>query len=544
MCGIFFYFSKKETNHVKVYENFMKMKNRGPDNTQFVINDNVILGFHRLKINDLSDDGNQPMYDNESYLICNGEIYNNNELNHDYKLKLQSYSDCETILKLYNHLKISEDKKYHESYNDFVKIFVNKIHGEFAFIIFDKNINKMIAVRDRFGVRPLYFGSDDNSICLSSELKGIDKLFDNVEQFKPSHFMIYDLNKTEISLYNSYYNMIRKVLLYEENTEEIYHYIRTSLYNSVKKRLTSDRPYCALLSGGLDSSLICALIAKMSDKKLHTFSIGMQGSTDLYYADIVAKYINSEHHCVMFTNDDFLNAIEDTIKVIESYDITSVRASTGNYLIAKYIKENTDFKVVFTGEYADEVQCGYMYFKNAPNSKELQEESNRLVTDICYFDSLRCDRSIANNGLEARVPYSDVEFIETYQHINPELKMCNKNIEKYLIREAFSKEKLLPDEILWRKKEAFSDGVSSTDNSWHNIIKTFVDNVITDEEFNNAKYDFNQPKTKEAYYYRKIYDKYYNNYKTTPYFWLPKWSGNKDDPSARELKVYNNSDDK
>jgi asparagine synthase (glutamine-hydrolysing) len=304
----------------------------------------------------------------------------------------------------------------------------------------------------------------------------------------------------------------------------------------------SDRPICSLLSGGLDSSLVSAILAReIAPQKLTTFSIGVQGSTDLIYAKKVADYIGSIHHSVELTEEEFCAAIEDTIRIIESYDITSVRASVGNYLISKYISEKTDFKVVYNGDYSDEVCGGYMYFKKAPSEEAFHNECCRLVKDICFFDSLRSDRTISSQGLEARVPFSDKEFVTHYMSIDPKLRMSNDNIEKYMLRKAFDGTDLLPNEVLFRSKVAFSDGVSSINRSWHEVIRDYIGLRVTDAEFKREKekYTFNQPETKEAYYYRKVFEQHYpNSEHIIPYMWLPKWCGDIKDPSARELEFY------
>ena len=306
----------------------------------------------------------------------------------------------------------------------------------------------------------------------------------------------------------------------------------------------SDREICCLLSGGLDSSLVASIVcSKFEPNTVKTYSIGIKGSTDLHYSQIVADHIKSNHTLIELTEEDFLNSIEETIKVIESYDITSVRASVGNYLVSKYIKENSNCKVVFNGDYSDEVLGGYIYFNKCDDPNEFNIETKRLVTDICYFDSLRSDRSVSQNGLEARVPFADKKFIEYIFSINPELKLAKTNnyVEKYLLRKAFAKDNLLPDEVLWRHKEAFSDGVSSQKRSWYQIIQEYIDTQITDDEFNTNKNDFliNKPMTKEAYYYRKIYNKYYKKTdQVIPYYWLPKYSDGVTDPSARTLDNY------
>ena len=331
-----------------------------------------------------------------------------------------------------------------------------------------------------------------------------------------------------------------------ENTKDInsvYNDVNSLLKEAVLKRLMSDRKIGCLLSGGLDSSLIASLVAReYRDSKVKTFSIGMPGSIDLKYADDVAKYIGSDHYSVEISEDDFLNAIEDVIYKIESYDITTVRASVGNYLVSKYIRNNTDCKVIFNGDGSDEVSCGYFYLKNAPDLDALQNENKRLLDEIYLFDVLRSDRSISSNGLEPRTPFLDKKFVQYYFSLSPEIKKFDgKNrIEKYVLRKSFENDKLLPEDVLWRNKCAFSDGVSKKNKSWHTIIKSYLDDIISDEEFNNEKIKFSHcpPISKESYYYRKIYAKYFGNHDNLiPHYWMPRWS-DVNDPSARELNEY------
>jgi len=484
------------------------------------------------------------MFFKDSVLICNGEIYNYKELIKKYNLNCVSRSDCEVIIQLYEKLK-SSDISSHE---EIVKKLCQELDGEFAFIIYDAD--KIIVARDRYGVRPLFYGKNNtgsdhrSAFGFASELKNLDVLFDDVTQFTPSTFLIIadvtcDIDITQASC--KYYDIVDTVAPHYINDEEdAILKIREALEKSVEKRLSCDVPICALLSGGLDSSLVCGIITKKLGKGiLNTFSIGMVGSTDLYNAKKVADHIGSIHHEVIVTEYEMLNAIYDVIKSIESYDITTVRASIPNYLIAKYIKENTNFKCVFSGEMSDEMMGGYLYFKKSLNETEFDNECNRLLTNICYFDNLRADKCISSQELEARVPFSDHYLAKIVQSINPCLRKCDNRIEKYLLRKAFEKSDIIPEEILWREKEAFSDAVSSKENSWYKILQEHIDSLVTDEEYNESKskYLHCTPMTKESYYYRKVFSSLYNNQKIIPYFWLPKkeWCGEMTDPSAREL---------
>ena len=527
MCGIFCYLGKSLST-IKLQDNFSRIENRGPDYSILQTINNVTLGFHRLSINDLSESGHQPFVYNENYLICNGEIYNHKNLKEKYNIETKSNSDCEVIIHMYEKFGFEETCK--------------QLDGVFALIIYNSKTKKLHVGRDPYGVRPLFFGYNElDEYFFSSELKSIYDLTIYTKQFKPGYNLEIDI-ETGNTISRNYYNFIYKTD-YLRDTDFILTSIRNKLTNAVKKRLLSDRPIGALLSGGLDSSLVCGIISKIyrDNKKgfLNTFAIGIEGSTDLEYSQKVADFIGSNHHQVVCTEQEFLNAIPYVICSTESYDTTTIRASVGNYLIGKYIKENTDITVVFNGDGSDE-QSGYYYLRNAPTPIEFQEECIKLLSEIHFFDGLRSDRSISSQwSLEARTPFLDKEFVKFYMTIDPKLKMYSDNKqEKYLLRKAFEKEKLIPDEILWRPKEAFSDGCSSEKRSWHKVIQEYVDSIISDEVFlkEKDKYKFNTPLTKESYLYRRLFEEYFpNKANVIPHFWLPNWSS-ETDPSARELK--------
>ena len=544
MCGFFAYMGSEISND-KLKTNFQKIQYRGPDDTSSKeVGPNVRFMFHRLEIIGTGSNGNQPMQlpnDNNYSLICNGEIYNYKHLNEKYGFPSNSGSDCEVILHLY--------KKFG------IKKTITLLDGVFAFALYDKKLDIMFAARDQFGVRPSFFGSNNGEYMISSEAKVISDLCETVYPFPPGSWWGSDSPSTFSSCGTFGYEA------YEETRDkpDILLGIRKTLVASVEKRLMSEREIGCLLSGGLDSSLIAALVCRMNDglrlrdgrwtpkgkvgkEKIKTFSIGMSGSPDLKYAKIVSDYIGSEHHEVLLTQEEFLSAIEEVIYKIESYDTTTVRASVGNYLVSKYIKDNTDCKVIFNGDGADEVCCGYVYNAKAPTPLDLQKESVKLLGDIHIFDVLRSDRSISSNGLEPRTPFLDKEFVDFYLSIDPGRKMFDKKdrIEKHLLREAFEKDKLLPHDVLWRHKCAFSDGVSDIKKSWHQIIKEFVDSKITDEEFSleSKQIIHCKPVLKESFYYRKLFSNYFPNcLNLIPYFWMPNWSDS-DDPSARELSNY------
>ena len=527
MCGIFAY-KGKLSNEEDLKSHIEKISYRGPDNSKIIKFDNTLLfGFHRLAIVGTNKFGDQPLFhpkDQSFALICNGEIYNYKLLAKKHGFNLKTGSDCEIILHMYKKFGIQQT--------------IKSLDGVFMFLLYDKKQKKLFAGRDPFGVRPGFIGYKNNNILFSSEAKAISNLCKTVKPFPPGHWWEDDKPTT----FNKYYKNKRESLG-DIKEGDIIEGIRTRLIESVKKRMMSEREIGSLLSGGLDSSLISSLVNKYnSGERLKTFSIGMPGSVDLKYAKEVATFIGSNHHQIEIPESIFLQAIETVIYNIESYDTTTVRASIGNYLVSKYIRENSDCKVIFNGDGSDEVCGGYLYMKNAPSPSVFQEECERLVKEIYKFDVLRSDRSISSNGLEARTPFLDKKFVSYYLSINPKEKTFNDNnrIEKYLLRKAFSKMSILPESILWRKKCAFSDGVSSQKKSWHLVLKNYIDEKISDLEFNTESLKINhcRPILKESYYYRKIFESFFPNHeKLIPYYWMPKWVKT-DDPSARELSGY------
>ena len=540
MCGIFAYLSRFENQIVDldiIKDTFERTKNRGLDHHELKsICFNLLFGFHRLSINDTSFKGNQPLFHPRKpyVLICNGEIYNYKELykkNECIKHLIPfSNSDCEVILYLYENFGIEKTLQMIDS-------------EAFAFCLYDGELNQLFVARDRFGVRPLFFGESKDQFVFCSELKGVQPLCQTIKQFHPACWMCIDMNQlSSIDIkYHLYYKHVYPIIEKKYNEKELCQQIYQKLEHAVEKRLLSDRPIGCLLSGGLDSSIISCLVGKAFRKQnrgqLHTFSIGLKGSPDLYYARKVANFIGSCHHHIECSEKQFLENIPKVIYHIESYDTTTVRASVGNYLVGKYIAEHTDIKVIFNGDGSDE-QSGYLYLKNAPNENEFQQECIRLLQEIHYFDVLRSDRCLSSNfSLETRTPFLDTEFVNFYMSIPSELKMYSTDkIEKFLLRKAFEND--LPGEVVWRKKEAFSDGCSSAENSWHHQIQKFVNKIISDDEFKlgKEKYKHNTPMLKESLYYRQIFESQYPHCENViPHFWMPKWCYSKHDPSAREL---------
>lgn len=564
MCGIWGYIassSKKEI--VELFESFMKVQNRGPDRSNFNLINKIVkmyLGFHRLSIMDESTAGDQPFtlehMGRSIYVMCNGEIYNHKQLIRDNDIICKSGSDCEIIPHMY--------VKYGFQGT------LEQLVGEFAISILDvdhkNNIVNLYIGRDQTGVRPVFIGIDDDGIGFSSTLAGLIKIIDpeKIRQLNRAEIINVLIESDGSMKYQT--NIYHKFEAKEKNNESEFDEvelenalknIKSKLIDAVTCRLESDRPIGALLSGGLDSSLVVAIAAnhlRKKGKKLRTFSIGIPGSTDKKYAEMVAAYCDTDHTHVEFTNNEFLKTLPKVIKVTESYDITTNRASTGHYLIARWIRENTDIKVVLGGDGSDEVCSGYMYFHNAPSVIESHKENIRLVEDIGFFDVLRADRCIAYNGLEARVPFLHHPFVEYYLSLPPRLRIPIKEtengrrIEKWLLRKAFDNfmndegKPWLPKEILWRMKEAFSDGVSGIDNSWFIIIQKDIENKFTQDDFDNADVKFHiEPKTKEGLYIRLIFNKEFHPRVAVviPYYWMARWSGNINDPSARVLRVYN-----
>ena len=473
MCGILFYLGKSQLIKSKLNQSLETLDLRGPDNNSTLeITDNKTMLFSRLSINDVSSKGNQPLSkDNDYYLICNGEIYNHQELkneNEEFISNMKSKSDCEIIIYMY--------EKYGIEYT------CSKLDGVFSFVLYDKKLNKIFIARDPYGVRPLFIGiTENNDLLLCSEMKPISQFCSKIEPFKPGHYATINNDNPSLN-YKKYHDY--NFTFNNHSEAEIKKNIQNLLTKAVNKRLMSDRPIGCLLSGGLDSSLVSALTSKnYAPYTLNTFSIGMKGSTDLKYAKMAAEHIKSKHHNIELTTEDFLNAIEETIFVTESYDITTIRASVGNYLVGKYIKENTDCKVIYNGDGSEEIMGSYLWLGNIDNESDFYKENFKLLTEIHYYDVLRSDRSISDNGLEPRVPFLDKEFVKYVMSIHPKYKMFNDGkMEKQILRDAFNNTNLLPKEVLYRKKEAFSDGVSSTEKSWFQIIQEKLENDILDFE--------------------------------------------------------------
>ncbi len=549
MCGIWFLCDlSSRGNCAALYEEFQKTKHRGPDRSSFVeINHNlgnIYIGFHRLAIMDKSPLGDQPFiieHDGKIiYVMCNGEIYNHHELQKKYHIQTKSQSDCEILPHLYVRLGMEGMMK--------------ELIGEYAIVVleYEEDRIKICFGHDRFGIRPLFYHANDSNIMCASELKSLSKLYEHYTKLpsllESGTYIEYVITKDGLtsSDIKRYYSHDYSISHLESDLDVIMKNVRVKFEHAVEMMMESDRPLGALLSGGLDSSLVVAIasryLAKMG-KQLYTFSIGIPGSTDKAYAEMVANHCGTIHTHFELTNDEFLEAIDDVILATETYDITTIRASTGQFLISKKIRETTDIRVLLIGDGSDELTGGYLYFHKAPDSYAVHLETSRLLREIHYYDVLRADRGIATHGMEARVPFLNHLFVDYYMSIPPEFKVSSKDrMEKWLLRKSF--EGYLPDQVLWRKKEAFSDGVSSKEKSWYEIIQDRCNELYTDDDFKEKCKEFGhcRPPTKEALYYRDRFRELLriscDDSSVIPAYWLPKFVGDISEPSARVLDVY------
>jgi asparagine synthase (glutamine-hydrolysing) len=561
MCGIFSLVNIKNKNLdvVKLFQDFANLKHRGPDNSYFETYNNVIIGFHRLAIMDDTFSSNQPFIiedENRTVIfICNGEIYNFREIIEKYNLP-NSKNDCMVIPMAYMDM-LKQDCE--ESFNRFIR---EEVKGEFAFVLFEfdrlKNLSNVIVARDEIGVRPLYYTPDSTDILFfSSEVKGGISQPHRVVEFPPGHIFNYELDELGNLACDKYdFSTVYGTEVKKYKDDDHLSIVQQAVLNSIRRRLCADKPLGFLLSGGVDSSLVAAISAKILGKPIRTFCCGIRSEsgegigTDLAYARMVAKHIGSQHTEVLFTPEEALAVIPDVIRTIESWDTTSIRASIGQYLVCKWIGENTDCRVLLVGEGPDEVCSSYLFNWYAPNGEALDTCAKEYVKNIHYYDVKRADRCISKWGLEGRVPLLDPEFIKAYWSIPGEKRMPSyKGIEKWFLRKAFDGTDVLPNDVLFRTKEAFSDAVSSREKSLFSIIQEFVEDEVGNEELADApqKYPYSTPQTKEAYYYRKIFCDIFGEERQDiiPHFWQPKWTaGGREvtqyiDPSARTLSIYN-----
>ncbi|MDG2956994.1 asparagine synthase B [Bisgaard Taxon 10/6] len=522
MCGFMFSSAKQLT--AELQQGFDSLIHRGPDHQSLTVEPNGIWGFHRLSIMDLSSNGNQPFQHDGIQLICNGEVYNYEQL----KAMLQSSyafhsgSDCEVLIPLYQRVGF--------------EIMMKMLDAEFAVVLVDGG--EIWAGRDPIGIRPMFYGYDQQGcIAFASEAKALVPFCREVAPFPPGHYY----HDGKFVCYN---DIADPKTVSEQDVETIAQNLRAKLEAGVIKRLTADAPLGFLLSGGLDSSLVCAIAQKHSDKPIKTFAVGMDTDPiDLKYAKEVADFLGAEHTEVIMTKDDVLAALEKVIWHLETWDITTVRASIGMYLVCQYIRENTDLKVLLTGEVSDEI-FGYKYTDFAPSAAAFQQEAQKRIRELYMYDVLRADRCLAANSLEARVPFGDIDFVDYAMRINPERKMNRYNKGKFLLRKAFEGADYLPDSILYREKAAFSDAVG---HSMVDHLKAYAQAQYSDEELAQAKdkYPYATPFTKESLLYRDIFEKFYpGRAHWIKDFWMPNkaWEGcNVNDPSARVLGNYGDS---
>jgi asparagine synthase (glutamine-hydrolysing) len=506
MCGIVCAFDLKEKADLlrpQILEMSKKIRHRGPDWSGIYSNDKAIMAHERLSIVDPVS-GKQPLFSEDKKLIlsANGEIYNHRDLRKQFegKYNFQTASDCEVILALYKEKGTG---------------FIDEMNGIFAFALYDEDKDEYFIARDHMGIIPLYMGWDENgTFYVASELKALEGVCTKIELFPPGHFL--SSKDGELTKWYS-----RDWMDYEavKDNQTSIDEIHNALEAAVHRQLMSDVPYGVLLSGGLDSSVTSAIAKKYAEKRiesddtqaawwpqLHSFSVGLEGSPDLAAAQLVAEHIGTVHHEIKFTIQEGLDAIRDVVYNLETYDITTIRASTPMYLMARVIK-SMGVKMVLSGEGADELFGGYLYFHKAPNKKEFHEETVRKLSKLHMYDCLRANKSLAAWGIEGRVPFLDKEFMDVAMRINPQDKMINgERMEKWVLRKAF--ESYLPASVAWRQKEQFSDGVGY---SWIDTLKKVVAEEVTDEQLANAKYKFplQTPTNKEEFYYRSIFQEHF-----------------------------------
>lgn len=506
MCGIVCAFDLKQKSEIlrpQVLEMSKKIRHRGPDWSGIYSDEKTVMAHERLAIVDPAS-GQQPLFSEDKKLIlaANGEIYNHRELRKQFNgtYNFQTASDCEIILALYKEKGVD---------------FVDDLNGIFGFALYDVDKDTYFIARDHMGIIPLYIGWDQNgTFYVASELKALEGVCTKIELFPPGHYMS-STDGAFVKWYNREWTDYDAVKENETSIAEV----KKALEDAVHRQLMSDVPYGVLLSGGLDSSVTSAIAKKYAQKRvesddtsdawypqLHSFSVGLEGSPDLAAAQKVADYIGTIHHEIKFTIQEGLDAIKDVIYNIETYDITTIRSSTPMYLMARVIK-SMGIKMVLSGEGADEIFGGYLYFHKAPNAEEFHDETVRKLDKLHMYDCLRANKSLMAWGIEGRVPFLDKEFMDVAMRINPQDKMINgERMEKWVIRKAF--EDMLPESVAWRQKEQFSDGVGY---SWIDTLKEVVDKEVSDEQLANAKFRFpiQTPQNKEEFYYRSIFESHF-----------------------------------
>ena len=509
-------------DYERFMEGFEKTISRGPDDSRVVDTGNGYLGFHRLAIMGLTPSGMQPFRLGNSYVVCNGEIYGFEKLKKELsdKYTFESDSDCEVLLPLYR---------------EYGTGMFAMLDAEFACILYDGETNTYLAARDPIGIRPLYYGYDkDGVILFASEAKNLTALTDRIVPFPPGHYY-------KDGEFVCYCDISHPESVCRDDLDTVCRKIHDKLTAGVEKRLAADAKVGFLLSGGLDSSLVCAIAAGKSREPIRTFAIGMsEDAIDLKYARQVADYIGSDHREVFMTPEQVISELEHVIYLLGTYDITTIRASMGMYLVCRAIHQETDIRVLLTGEISDEL-FGYKYTDFAPDAEAFQKESEKRIRELHMYDVLRADRCISVNSLEARVPFGDIDLVRYVMAVDPELKLNTYGKGKYLLRHAFEEGDYLPKEILWREKAAFSDAVG---HSMVDYLKEYAEEKYTQEEFEKkaAEYSYARPFTKESLLYREIFESYYpGQAEMIAGFWMPNrdWRGcDVNDPSARVLSNY------
>ena len=517
MCGIVGIFQLKEQTpqlRQKALSMSQKLRHRGPDWSGIWCGGSAILAHERLSIVD-PESGKQPLFspDGKQVLAVNGEIYNHQEIRKQFagRYEFQTGSDCEVILALYREWRASLTSIESDAFPPFLE----RISGIFAFALYDHENDEFLIARDPIGVIPLYIGYDaDGTVYVASELKALEGQCERYEPFLPGHYY-WSKNPSIKRYYQRDWMEYDAVKNNGSDEEEI----RQSLRQAVKRQLMSDVPYGVLLSGGLDSSIVSAIAERYSENRiedngqtraywprLHSFAVGLKGAPDLEKARLVADYIGTVHHEINYTIQEGLDALHDVIYFIETYDVTTVRASTPMYLLARVIK-SMGIKMVLSGEGADEIFGGYLYFHKAPSAKDFHDETVRKLSKLYMYDCLRANKSLSAWGVEGRVPFLDKEFLDVAMRTNPEAKMCpGQTMEKRILREAFAD--MLPEAIAWRQKEQFSDGVGY---SWIDTLKRITAEAVTDEQMAHAaeRFPINTPLNKEEYYYRSIFAEHF-----------------------------------
>lgn len=509
----------------KVAKGLEATVSRGPDDQRIEELNGGVMGFQRLSIMGLTPEGMQPFSLDGSYVVCNGEIYGFKAQRQALMEKGYSFvsdSDCEILLPMYK---------------EYCTDMFGMLDAEFACVIYDGRTDEFIAARDPIGIRPLYYGYDaDGQMIFASEAKNLVEICEKIMPFPPGHYW-------KNGEFTCYCDITAVDSVIRDSIETVCRNIREKLIAGVEKRLAADAKVGFLLSGGLDSSLVCSIAQSRSETPIKTFAIGMStDAIDLKYAKEVADYIGSDHTEVIITKEDVLNALETVIRILGTYDITTIRASMGMYLLCKAIHEQTDIRVLLTGEISDEL-FGYKYTDFAPSAEEFQKESVKRVRELHMYDVLRADRCISSNSLEARVPFGDIDFVKYVMAVDPEMKLNRYNKGKYLLRHAFEGD-YLPHDILYREKAAFSDAVG---HSMVDYLKEYAESRYTQEEYCEGikRYAHARPFTKESLLYRDIFEKFYpGQSEMVVDFWMPnkEWEGcNVNDPSARVLSNYGES---